>query len=248
MIELYYISLLVLISTLVYTSILDSKYRRIPFYNWYPLMIVGSISTIVYIYYNFNAFDLMTNIILITTVIIFYLCAKFKIMGGADAWVLIFITIFSISIPFNSILNNAYTGVGVSTYINTLIISAIIYPIYNYITNVCNGVTRAPIYYMFFSQRINGIDIDKKFGYIIDNNVFYYTFKEFIEYYKSTPKLFYTKLFMTEPDKYKVELEYYKQRSHVWIVNAVPFIVYITLGFLITIIFGDIYNFIIGVL
>ena len=128
MILLYWFSLLTLIGTLLYASVLDIKIRRVPFENWYPLMVIGAVSTLFYIGLNFKNFGLMTNVILITTVVVFWLCGHFKLYGGADAWALIFITIFSITIPFNSILHNSYTGIGVSTYVNAMIVYMIMYP------------------------------------------------------------------------------------------------------------------------
>jgi prepilin signal peptidase PulO-like enzyme (type II secretory pathway) len=128
MILLYWFSLLVLIGTLFYTSVLDLKYRKVKFENWYPLMAIGVTSTLFYIILNFKTFDLMTNVILITTVVVFWLCGHFKLYGGADAWALILITIFSITIPFSPILHNVYTGIGVSTYINSYIVYILMYP------------------------------------------------------------------------------------------------------------------------
>jgi len=128
MILLYWFSLIILIGTLFYTSILDLKYRRVQFENWYPIIIIGTISTLFYIILNFKTFDLMTNVILITTVIVFWALGQFKLYGGADAWALILITIFSITIPFNSLFHNSYTGIGVSTYINSYIVYILMYP------------------------------------------------------------------------------------------------------------------------
>jgi archaeal preflagellin peptidase FlaK len=130
MIELYYFSLIVLIGTLIYASIVDIKYRKIPFETWYPLIFIGTLSTMIYLFLYFKYIVLLTCIILITTVIIFWLCGHFKLLGGADSWALIFITIFTITIPFHSLLNNSTEGIAVSTYINALILFWISYPVY----------------------------------------------------------------------------------------------------------------------
>jgi preflagellin peptidase FlaK len=247
MIEVYYISIIILLSTLIYTSFIDLRERRVRFSYWYPLIIFGTISTLIYIAENYTVFDLMTNVIIITTAVIFYASARLKIMGGADAWALIFITIFGISIPFSSLLNNAHMGIGVSTYINALIISFILYPMVNYFINLYNGVKGAPLYYMFFAQRYNSDVVLNKFGYIIPS-YFYLNIKDFIIQYKNTKKLLYTKNIKKEPLKYANEILSLKERGVVWVFNAVPFIVYITLGFITTILFGDVYNAIVGVL
>jgi archaeal preflagellin peptidase FlaK len=248
LIELYYLSLLVLISTLIYISFIDMRERRVQFKYWYPLIIIGSISTLIFIIFNFNTFDIMTNVILIITIICFFLFAYFKIIGGADALALIFITIFSITIPFNSILNNVHTGIGISTFINALILSFILQPIYNIIYNLSNDAeVDSPFYYMMFAQRITTKDISNKFGYIIPSKE-YLDLKNFITNYKSTNKLLYTKELNNNPIKYTNELLSLKERGMVWVFNAVPFIVYITLGFLSSIIIGDFYNYIVKVL
>ena len=137
---LYYLSLFTLLITLFYTSGLDFKDRRVPFKNWKPLIIVGTISTITYIYLNYSSFDLMTNCVLITTVIVFYVMGHFKFYGGADALCLIFITIFGITIPFNPILNNIYTGIGMTTYINAYIIYVLTWVGHKYLFDKERGV------------------------------------------------------------------------------------------------------------
>jgi hypothetical protein len=122
----------------------------------------------------------MTNIIIITTVIVFFGCAILKIMGGADAWALIFITVYSITTPFDPILDNVLTGIGVSTYINALIISFIGYPIYNLIMNYHKGAEiDSPWYYLLFARRYETRDVLNSFGYIVPGDS-YITFKDFI--------------------------------------------------------------------
>jgi prepilin signal peptidase PulO-like enzyme (type II secretory pathway) len=128
MILLHFFSLLVLIGTLFYTSVLDIKYRKVEFENWYPLMIIGTISLVFQIITQPLVFTRMSVIITITVVVVFWLCGYFKLYGGADAWALMLITIFSLTIPFSSMLNNISNSYGVSTYINAFIIYAICYP------------------------------------------------------------------------------------------------------------------------
>lgn len=244
MIELYYFSLLVLLSTFIYVSFLDLKERRVPFKYWYPLIIIGSISTIIFLISNIATIDAMTVCILITTLIVFWLCGYIGLMGGADAWAMIFITLFTISVPFNPLLDNVKTGIAISTYINALIVSFILYPIYNYIINKINGVS-APWYYMILTQRISGKDVTKKYGYILPDAIQLLNIKDFFTQYKDMNKLIYTKLLINEPDKYKEDILIYNNYKYIWLVNAVPFIVYITIGLFITLIIGDLYEVII---
>lgn len=131
MILLYYFSLLVLVGTLIYTSYLDLKTRTIQFENWYPLIAIGSLTTLFYLLQN--QLTLLQEVTIVVTVIVFYICGLFKLYGGADAWCLIFITIFGISIPFTPLWNNSFIGIGVSTYINAIIFLWLSYPIIKYI-------------------------------------------------------------------------------------------------------------------
>ena len=141
---LYYISLSTLLITLFYTSSLDFKERRVPFKNWIPLVIIGSISTITYIYLNYLLFDLVTVCVLITTVVVFWILGQFKFYGGADTWCLIFITIFGITIPFNSIFNNAHSGIAITAYMNAYIIYALTWVCHKYVFDKEKGVPFIP--------------------------------------------------------------------------------------------------------
>jgi archaeal preflagellin peptidase FlaK len=239
MIELYYLSVLVLLSTLIYVSFLDLRDRRVPFKYWYPIIIVGTLSTLTFIILNYTLFSKMTIIILLTTVIVFWCCGYFGLMGGADAWAMIFISIFSISIPFNSILNNNSTGIGVSTYVNALIVSCIFYILYNLIINSYNSV-KAPLYYMMFTQRINGSEITKKYCYILPDAISFFRFTEFFTICKDTKNLVYTRMFITHPELYSKEITKYNSYKYLYVINAIPFIVFITIGFTIAIIYGEI--------
>jgi archaeal preflagellin peptidase FlaK len=161
MIELYYFSLIVLIGTLLYISIIDIKYRKISFENWYPLIVIGSISTVVYLLTYIKYINFLTIIIIITTIIIFWLCGHFKFIGGADAWAMIFITLFSMNIPFRSILNNSTEGIAISTYINALLLFWISYPIYK-----LNKINKPPFIPYIFVGFIIAIICGDIFNYI----------------------------------------------------------------------------------
>lgn len=116
--------------TLVYTSYLDLKTREVPFYNWIPLVLIGLTSSLFFVLTN--ELTLLQSVTIVVTVIVFYVCGYFGLYGGADAWCLIFITLFGITIPFTSLWNNNVTGIAVSTYINAIIFLWISYPILKY--------------------------------------------------------------------------------------------------------------------
>jgi len=235
MIELYYCALAILNLTLIYASFQDVMTRRIPFYVWYPLIVVGGISTLTFIYYNFYTLDLMTNVIIMASVVTFYILGTLRILGGADAWALIFITIFTIPL-FSSTVGD---GVGITTYTNALILSAIAYPVYNsYYNSKPNGILYAPWYYLIFARRIVGKDILKHYGYILPDDKYVDT-KTFLWDRQDTLKLVYTKNLIDNPEKYKEEIARYQKYDKIWILPAIPFILFITLGFLIAFFVGD---------
>jgi len=250
---LYSFSLSVLIATLVYASFTDIRSRTVKFKTWIPSVIVGSISTITYLYYNVNSIDPMINLIVIASVVIFFALGWFRFMGGADAWALIFVSIFTV--PFTQSVF-APDGIGVSVYFNAIIVVLIFYPIYNLIKN---WNIDAPIYYKILSLRIEGKDILKNYGYIIDSDEFKdvrdrdawygegtFEFLDFFGRYSKPSELEFTKWFIDEPKKYKGRIDEFMVQKNVWLLNAVPFVAFITIGLIITFVVGDLFNMALG--
>ena len=164
---LYFLTFFTLIGTLIYASLCDIDKRIVPFEVWYPAITCMILSTSMYLLTN--PLNLSLILITIITVVVFWICGKFGLFGGADAWALIIITISSISIPIISILDNTHDGIGISTYINAFILLSLAYIVEKY---------------------------------IIKNNCY----------------------------------------------KKAPFIPYITIGFIITVMFGNIWNYIVGVI
>jgi|WetSurMetagenome_2_1015567.scaffolds.fasta_scaffold338942_2 hypothetical protein len=250
MIELlYYFSFAILIATLFYASYSDMKKRIVKFYTWYPLIIIGMISTATYVYLNFNSLDTGTNIIICASIFAFFILGLLGWLGGADAWALIFISIFTI--PFANTFVSP-DGIAMATYTNAIIFVLIFYPIWNWITS---SGTDAPFYYRILAHRSYGYNeygfsVTRDFGYIIDNGIFYYDFPDFLYLYMRPSKLFYTKKFMDDPEKYKDTIRHYEsdemKNEEVWMLNAIPFIAFIFAGFLTMIFIGDLFNMLIN--
>jgi preflagellin peptidase FlaK len=209
------------------------------------------ISTAVYVYLNFNTLDTGTNIIICASIFAFFILGTFNLMGGADAWALIFISIFTI--PFANTFVSP-DGIAMASYTNAIIFVLIFYPIYNWCTSTG---TDAPLYYRIFAHRSYGYSeygftVTKDFGYIIDNEVFYYDFPEFLHMYMHPNKLFYTKKLMDEPEKYKDIIRHYESNEmankEVWMLNAIPFVAFIFAGFLTMIFVGDLFHILLGMI
>jgi Flp pilus assembly protein protease CpaA len=233
----YWALLAVLILSLIGASFLDVKFRRVPFANWAMLVVLGI--PVVVLWLVHNQIGLVIYIIYIITIVIFVLCAELRMMGAADAWIMIFITIFGITIPFKPLLDNVTLGIGASTYVNAIILLFIFSPIYNYYINRKNGVDgAAPLYYKLFAQRISGKDILKNYYEIIDNGVFYMSLQDFFKFFKSGKNRIYTKNLMDDPIKFKEDIDNYTSMEYIWVSPVLPFMVFILVGFLLTILVG----------
>jgi preflagellin peptidase FlaK len=168
------------------------------------------------------------------------------LFGGADAWALIFISFCLPTFPFTPLLGNPPLGfLSFSVLINALLLN-LAAPIGIFITNIIRK-NRAPLMYMFFGFPVNGEKIQNEWGFVMED------FEErkgivsrkFVGFWDSIKRMYsgegriYTKDLREHPEDYQKELSLYRKAGTVWISYAVPFIIPITAGLIIAIIFGD---------
>lgn len=177
---------------------------------------------------------------------VFYIFGQMHLFGGADAWALIFIALCIPVFPITPLLNTPPLGfLSFSVLINALILN-LVAPVGIFVINIIRG-NRAPLQYMFFGFPVKGDEIQKSWGFVMED----FTVKngkierKFIGFWDSLRRMrseegrMYTKDLREHPENFKKELETYQKAGTVWISYAVPFIVPITAGLVTAITCGD---------
>jgi archaeal preflagellin peptidase FlaK len=219
------------------------------FNRWYFVLIVMifAITAIIMLISPFG-WGTQSFVILLMAVFsgVFYIFARMHLFGGADAWALIFISFCLPTFPFTPLLGNPPLGfLSFSVLINALLLN-LAAPIGIFITNIIRK-NRAPLMYMFFGFPVNGEKIQNEWGFVMED------FEErkgivsrkFVGFWDSIKRMYsgegriYTKDLREHPEDFQKELSLYRKAGTVWISYAVPFIIPITAGLIIAIIFGD---------
>jgi preflagellin peptidase FlaK len=219
------------------------------FNRWYFVLIVMifAITAIIMLISPFG-WGTQSFVILLMAVFsgVFYIFARMHLFGGADAWALIFISFCLPTFPFTPLLGNPPLGfLSFSVLINALLLN-LAAPIGIFITNIIRK-NRAPLMYMFFGFPVHGEKIQNEWGFVMED------FEErkgivsrkFVGFWDSIKRMYsgegriYTKDLREHPEDFQKELSLYRKAGTVWISYAVPFIIPITAGLIIAIIFGD---------
>jgi preflagellin peptidase FlaK len=219
------------------------------FSRWYfvPIVMIFAITAVIMLI-SPDGWGTQSFLILLIAVFsgVFYIFARMHLFGGADAWALIFISFCLPTFPFTPLLGNPPLGfLSFSVLINALLLN-LAAPIGIFITNVLRK-NRAPLMYMFFGFPVKGEKIQNEWGFVMED------FEErkgivsrkFVGFWDSIKRMYsgegriYTKDLRERPQDYQKELSLYRKAGTVWISYAVPFIIPITAGLIIAIIFGD---------
>ena len=173
---LYLISGIVVFLNLAYAACLDVLFRRILFRAWYPMLIVCTpLSGLLYIQLFLDNPHFITYIELVVLFCAaYYTISRFmKSMGGADAWGLIFITLFvpiapaATAVPISQITPSITVFYPIAVIVG-FGIALLLVPIGLLVLNLVRG-NKAPWYYMMTCQHISVNDLPRKFGFIMDN-------------------------------------------------------------------------------
>jgi archaeal preflagellin peptidase FlaK len=177
---------------------------------------------------------------------VFYIFGRMNLFGGADAWALIFMSFCVPTFPFTPLLGSSPLGfLAFSALINALLLN-LAAPVGIFIINVIRG-DRAPLMYMFFGFPVRGAEIQKEWGFVMEDfgEKNGKVSRKFIGFFDSLHRMFsgegrvYTKDLREHPEDFAGELALYKKAGTVWISYAVPFIIPITAGFVTAVVFGD---------
>lgn len=267
---LYLISSVIVLLNLTFAAYLDIKYRRVPFQAWYPMLIFCTpLSGLFY------AQSILTNsyfVVYIGLVIMF--CAAFyiisrymKTLGGADAWALIFITIFVPILPTATLVPVATSSTITMFFPIAVIVCFVIavcaVPAGLLILNLIKG-EKAPLLYLLTCQHISAEDIPNKIGFIMENITvsdaeerergcesankgegerggYTHTYLKTADFIKRILKKdlkYHTKYLINHIEVYEEKMTDYSKAGEIWITYTVPLILPMTAGYVMAYIAG----------
>ena len=251
----FLISATVMLVTLVYGCIEDLKDRTMPAMMWYPALAIGSICLVYFVWetsklgniaHLFPIFFMM-----VLFIIVFYLFAYFNLFGLGDAKALIVITVCAPIFSFAPLLG--YPPYGIAPYVffplsvltNTVLITILV-PLFIFTYNLCKR-NIAPISTMFLGVPVPSKSLQDTYGIIMERFEMQDDIiqREFIGFPAALHHMItgegrvYTKDLRENPKAYKKQLELYNQVDTIWISYALPYLIPITIGFIVTFICGD---------
>lgn len=237
--------------TLIYTSVLDIRERRVPFRTWYPMLLVGiPVAIAIYALSLLQDFRIFSAFLLISLLFssVFYLLAWFRLYGGADAWALIFITLLHPLFPFAPAAGYPpFPFFPFSVLINALLLN-LAAPVGIFAYNLARG-NRAPLPYLFLGFPVTSERLLQSHGFLMERfqEVDGAVKRSFIPVRESLSMLLsgrdrmYTRDLRLHPERYRRELELIGRAGDVWISYGVPFLVPITAGFFTALLIGDLF-------
>lgn len=235
--------------TLVYASILDIRDRRVPFRTWYPMLAVAAPCTAWFYASLVQADPGMAMRLLAVSVLFtacFYLFGALGLVGGADAWALIFITLLVPIFPFPPLLDGGPGFFPFPVLVHAEA-AALLAPLGLLFVNLRRGV-RGPLLARLrgFPVTADQITDGRAFGFVMEDLSIvegevrrrFYSPAESLGAMVRGTRL-YTRELRANPEEFAQEIALVRRASPVWISYGVPFIVPITIGFLVTLVVGD---------
>ncbi len=226
------IKILITFSALIYASVYDLRQRIVPNRVWIFLIIFAFPLTVFeFLYFNYKSETIIFSVFqFIIISVIAYAFYFFGVYGGADAKA--FITLSLIFPIYPEICNFPILNKGIGIFsFSVLSNSLALIPfvaVAFFITNALRlGVKniKKDLFYYFIGKKVDVKNIPK--------------FYNLLEYINSEGKLIRVKRGI-EPKKEIVENIKNRGIKEVWATPALPFLVFITLGFLISVFIGDI--------
>ena len=222
-----YFQITLILSMLLISSYKDIKFREVADKLWLIFAIFGIILNFFY-YLNFpSQFNYLVIFYLIITVFISWGLYVLKLYGGADAKCLI---VISIILPTWNMLYGFHQLTAVVTLTNSLLVSLII-PFYFFIYNSIKILKCENIFEGFENESI----YKKILAFIIGyrNSSYNKSHMICIEKNINGDKKFNFGIFS--------EKLMFTNDSNKWVTFSIPFLIYIGIGFVITIFLGDLY-------
>jgi preflagellin peptidase FlaK len=237
-------------ATLIYASALDLRTRRVPFRTWYPMVIIGTPCTLWFYLLRLGE-DPSSAITLVVLSAVFasafYLFGRFGLIGGADAWALVFITLLMPAFPATPLLGDTAPGFFPFPLLIHAEVVALLAPLAVLLRNRRRGV-EGPLLARLRGYPVPADEITEgnAFGFLMEDLSVedgelrrrFYTLGESIRAIFSDTRI-YTRELRVEPERFAEEIALIRRASPVWIAIGVPFIVPLTIGFFVTLIVGD---------
>jgi len=174
---LYMISGIVVFLNLAYAACLDTLFRRVLFRAWYPMLIICTpLSGIFYIqlFLENPYFTTIIELVILFCAAYYIISRYLKAFGGADAWGLIFVTLFvpispaALAMPVSQITPSLIVFFPIAV-ITGFAISLLFVPIALLILNLIKRNRDAPWYYLMTCQNIPAEDLSKKIGFVMND-------------------------------------------------------------------------------
>ncbi len=207
--------------TLIIASIMDFKKREISDKVW----ILAAIGGIALFIIDFNNIDLTKyGIALGITAMLSYIIYRTGLFGGADAKALM---IISLLLPFYDMENKIHDLTSLAVLTNGVILT---------IANIFHNVIRN------VSEILKGKDIFLGFDEPLSRKIFAFILGFRIS--KVSNYAFLMEVNDKKGKRFRFHINAYDDfadnAKDVWVTPALPFIIYITIGFIIAIVYGDI--------
>lgn len=172
----YLISGIVVFLNLTYAACLDVMFRRVMFRAWYPMLIICTpLSGLFYIQLLLENpyFTTFIELVVLFCAAYYIISRYLKAFGGADAWALIFITLFvpiapaATPVPVSQIAPSLTVFFPIAV-IAGFAIALLLVPMGLLTINLIKG-NKAPWYYLMTCQQIPVEDLFKKIGFVMDD-------------------------------------------------------------------------------
>ncbi len=235
---LHLVKFLVVLCFLIYASKLDLRDRIIPNRVWKYTLLIGFPFVVSEFYLRgFNGVDFAV-VQLIAVVTVAYTLYRLNAFGGADAKaIMVLAVLFPFYPNFNGfpILHNGFVF-ALSVLANSVICSpALILTIF--IRNIFKeGLKiRGNLLYYFIGYRVNAKEIPK--------------FHNLLEYFDENGRLIRVRRGIEPNDEILARLRHFAEKKNIekiWVTPALPFLLFITVGYLIAFFIGDLLLFLIS--
>ena len=223
-----YLALLPVIYSISKASYLDYKYRTVPIKTWYPAIVGALVSILVFsakVYPGWiNTYWAMLFLMSAAILIIIVLAASwFGAFGGADAIAIGVMTLAGFHITFHEFFAIAFVK-------NICVVSCLMILIF-FILNIKDGNLfdkHKKLAYLFLARKKFPSKFNNSFGVVLQNpdeslaKTFNTTNYEESKYYSNT-----------------MDISLYKQEVKYWVLYSIPFIIPISIAFIVTILIGD---------
>ncbi|MDV0440874.1 A24 family peptidase C-terminal domain-containing protein [Methanorbis furvi] len=231
------ISAIAVLITFLYASWQDIKTRTVLTTTWYPAAVIGGIAALYFWYQQFLQPSALSASILATSVIVcimMWVFAKAGMFGWADAKAMI---LLAATVPVTPFAIWIVPSLALSTLLNAGVIALLI-PLALLIQNILRR-QKAPFWLMCSGMPVSGDTITRHFGFvaeeITDGDEIT---REFLPASSSVRALKKSSALSIRnlreyPEKYANELDLYRRAGNVWITYGIPFMIPITLGYIL---------------